>query len=438
MIQYDEAKKSKLKYLLLNKIENLPWYYFNIDLNAALQDTKVYCGLDEVNSFFDKIEVDQFGNFSFVGEISTTEVVTVLFTLIDNNPRVLPEVVKSLFKNNDIQNESDADEGMMGKLNRKNREARNKLFTEKMRDGFRGVKGNIVVLAEGDSWFQFPKIYLKDPVKDIIDWMIEDPIFAVKSLAAGGDWLSNIFYAGEYIEELPKLTPDVFLISGGGNDLVGNNRLALMVRNISTDGLNNLQVIGLFKSLIEKRREDDDIDLVQYKRGLKFVSQDFFKFLNLYFVQYFVFLHNITTHDKYQNMLILTQGYDFAIPFNKSRANWVTFRRLVNEITDTGGWLFEPLSIKGITDPKDQKAVIYTLIYEFNEMLIQLAEFHKHPNVFHIDCRGLATEDDWFDELHLKSDTFEKIANVFKLCINQNIKIDPPPTSKVYKVRDLV
>ena len=33
----------------------------------------------------------------------------------------------------------------------------------------------------------------------------------------------------EYVEELSLLHPDVFLISGGGNDLVGSKRLAAIV-----------------------------------------------------------------------------------------------------------------------------------------------------------------------------------------------------------------
>ena len=53
--------------------------------------------------------------------------------------------------------------------------------------------------------------------------------FAVWSLASGGDWLLNMLSARQYVEELSVLHPDVFLISGGGNDLVGSSRLAAVV-----------------------------------------------------------------------------------------------------------------------------------------------------------------------------------------------------------------
>jgi len=114
---------------------------------------------------------------------------------------------------------------------------------------------------ENLKWFQFPRVYLNiDPVKDIVDWLIEDTKYAVKSLAAGSDWLSNIFYTGEYVEELPKISPDVFLISGGGNDLVGNNRLSIMVINPFMEKVRTKRSDEVFKELIEKRALDKDID----------------------------------------------------------------------------------------------------------------------------------------------------------------------------------
>ena len=45
--------------------------------------------------------------------------------------------------------------------------------------------------------------------RDIVDWLIDDPKYDVYSLTAGGDWLANMFYSGEYIKELPKISPDV-------------------------------------------------------------------------------------------------------------------------------------------------------------------------------------------------------------------------------------
>ena len=54
-------------------------------------------------------------------------------------------------------------------------------------------------------------------------------------------------------------------------------------------------------------------------------------------------------------------------------------------------------------------------------MLKTIAE--EFPNVCHIDCRGIAKgQKDWYDELHLKSHIFKKVAKVYSMLINGEIK----------------
>ena len=431
--------QNKVQELLLNRLDGLTWTYFDLDLNKAY-DKFEYCSEDYIIlDFFKSIHRSPFGTYSYEGRHSKSEMLQILFTIIKNNPHFLKDVLMRLFDINEIKNYSDAHEGILGKFNEKDRELRNKIYKEKIREGHRGLKDNIVILAEGDSWFQFPRVYFKiDPIKDIIDWISEDKKYAIFSLAAGGDWLSNIFYSGEYIEELPKVSPDVFLLSGGGNDLVGSNRLATMVINPKLQKKRDIVHDPFLKKLINKRKDNDDIDLEKYKHGMTFLAHEFFNFLNLYFVQYFVFLYNLTKVKKYEKMMVITQGYDFALPTNENRGNWISIQRILNEFLDSGNWLYEPLNMKGITNSYDQEAVVYTMIYEFNEMLIQLANFDGLKNVFHIDCRGHAKEDDWFDELHLKSYAYESVAKVYKLCMTQNLTMDKKPTKKVYRVVDYV
>ncbi len=429
----------KIQQLLLSRVKNLEWNYFGLDLNKAHSGFNRSISTKEIVAFFDQIEEDDLGEYVYTGEVvDEAKILSILFSIIKSYPEVFKKVLKRIFDINAIVNESESEEGHLGKFNEKDRKFRNKKFKEKIRDGFRAKKDSVVILAEGDSWFQFPRIYLRiDPVKDIIDWLIDDPKYAIHSLAAGGDWLSNIFHSGEYIEELPKVSPDVFLISGGGNDLVGNNRLAIMVINPRLEEKRSIKSDDFLHKLYEKRKGNTDLDNKKYLRGMKFISPEFYELMNLYFVQYFVFLYSLANVKKYENMLMITQGYDFAIPYNKNRGNWISLQRIVNEFTDTGTWLFEPLNMKGITNKQDQEAVIYTMIYEFNEMLIKLANFKGLPNLYHIDSRGFADEDDWYDELHLKSHAFKEIANVYKYCITQNLGKQKSKT-KVYRVKSLV
>lgn len=442
-----EQNIKKIQDLLLNRIDGLRWNYFELNLEEKLgRDADVYADKESVERFFDNIVTDLFGrskvkNEELIPTYTAKEILKIVITIIRANPNIMKGVIKRLFDVNEIRNESDADLGTLGKFNDKDRRFRNKIYKRKIREGHRKDEDNITILAEGDSWFQFPRVYLNiDPVTDIIDWLIKEDKYAICSLAAGGDWFSNIFHSGEYIEELPKVSPDVFLLSGGGNDLVGSYRLAIMVRNPTQEGKRNLSDEKMEKlinrrveSFENRNAEDYNFDLDRYKKGLEFLSDEFFDFINLYFIQYFIFFYGLSQSDKYKNLLMITHGYDYPLPYNGSRAFMLSVQKIINEFTDTGHWLFEPLNMKGITEAADQEAILYTMITEFNEMLYQLASFSRLPNLYHIDCRGVARDDhDWFDELHLKSESYGVIAKAIKDCINDNLRNSDPNRNKIY------
>ncbi len=479
-----------IKALLLNKVERLDWYYFDLDLNEETIQTKSQIKNDiaareanqvpsgnksnlasnpkEEELLSKKLSIkvnNTWTEFFYLkdsdpNKTPSNEIFKCVLEYLENDPGILREVILRLFDMNQIPNESMAQQGMMGKLNLANKRLRNKKFYKLLRKKkFREIEENIVALAEGDSWFQFPRIGVyatnflyrtlgRTPVKDILDHLIRDKAFkkvAVYSLADGGDWLSNMFYMKEYIEELPIISPDVFLVSGGGNDLVGE-RLGLMVRNPRMEGRrkvdqaqkanNTIELAYRLINIREKKMKDKRriIDLDIYKKGISLLSDDFFNFLNIILAQYVNFFSSLLAVDKYRNLLILTHGYDFVIPSNERNGTWISWQRVLNIALDTGGWLYTPLVVKGITDPKEQEAVMYAMIYEFNEMMIQLAE--KFENVVHIDCRGVAEHGkDWFDELHLKSHKYREIAKVYHQCMNDFIKNGRTPLqTNVYQV----
>ena len=440
-----DSKIQKIKEILLNKVKELKWYYFDVEL-GSFDTTKVQPST--IEDFFNDIKVvDE--RYQYTGEILTNsdlyqKGIQSILSVANHNEYIFTEVAKRIFDINVILNESDANSGLMGKFNEEDRIERNKYYKELIVNGFRNDSDNIVLMAEGDSWFEFPRVYLGiDAVKDIVDWLIQDDNFAVYSLASGGDWLSNMLYTGEYIEELPKVSPDAFLISGGGNDLVGNHRLATMVVNPVVEGKRdfNKDENKHLKELLALRLDpkNKNIDCEKYQLGLPLVAEEFLQFMNLIFVQYFLFLSNLTRKgSRYERMVIVTHGYDFAIPSNKKHGNWLSVQRILNKFTDTGKWLFEALAMKGITKPDEQEAVVYVMIYEFNEVMIKLANYF--PNVFHIDCRGVAAPDDWFDELHLKSNKFEQVSETYKKCIRENVKsirqYNTFLKQKVYRVLD--
>lgn len=122
----------------------------------------------------------------------------------------LREMVRRIYNMTEksLRSQSDASTGSLGKLNKKSTANRTKRFYKKIDNNFRDLAkpGNKVILAEGDSWFQFPVC-----VKDIIDWLMENDAYAVYSIAYGGDWIANIVHEEKYIEELTTFAPDVFL-----------------------------------------------------------------------------------------------------------------------------------------------------------------------------------------------------------------------------------
>lgn len=304
-----------------------------------------------------------------------------------------------------IKNASEADQGVLGKLNRRSRRLREKKFWKKIRGG----NYSKIILAEGDSWFEYPLF-----IKDIVDHLNKNKKgYAINSIAYGGDWMANILYEQEYIEKLSLLNPDVFLISGGGNDIVGGYRLAQL--------LNNRKDVP---PIIEA-----DLNSGQGKIQFAEVcfNKEFFGLIELFRLQYMLLFESIKAGEKkFKNLKVITHGYDYAIPGSKIGPGLK--RSLINKFTHNGIWLETPLLLRGYTNNKERIAVVYGMIHFFNEMLIEAGS--KYKNVYHIDIRGAVDpEKGWFDELHPKSKEFGKIARVFRKCIESR-----DTDKKLYKV----
>lgn len=310
-----------------------------------------------------------------------------------------------------IINKSSAHLGAIGKLNRISQKRRDRRYRKKIKNGFRAKsEQNIVILAEGDSWFEFP-IFLNE----VIDHLSKRKNYAVKSLAYGADWLSNILYEGKYVTELDIHKPEVFLISGGGNDLVGGYRLSKLVHKNTKQSLLSTQT-----NLPSKYPNHPKRDAKRYNMGKRFLNKDYEALMNVFRIQYTLLFKSIYhVKSPHKDLITLTHGYDYGIPSKKINFS-IDIRNLhqpfLNLFLRSGKWLYEPLMINGIIDPTQQKAIIYAMIEDFNEMLIDIGD--SFPNVIHIDTRGMVKEKDWFDELHPKGKVFKKIAEKFSAVID--------------------
>ena len=325
-------------------------------------------------------------------------------------------LVKRIFDLSDeyLLNDSTCDRGILGWMNKIGKRIKNRRFLKKLK------KGNIgkIVVAEGDSWFEYPIF-----IKDIVDWMIKLTDYSVYSIAAGGDWIGNILYTGHYITELSIYRPDVFLISGGGNDLVGDNRLAVLIRKRSEVNLQPTEADQTLARHYQAKGISADI-AEKIVLGRKFLNREFWGLLNVFRFQYYLIFKNIRSSTKFDNMKIITQGYDYPIP----SSNRNIFKNPLRLIFKNGHWLDTPLHIRGIRTDKEKVAILTAMLYEFNEMLINVGS--KFSNVFHIDCRGLAKPESWNDELHLKSSCYKDIAKAYIDCVECE-----QSDKKVFKVK---
>lgn len=333
----------------------------------------------------------EFTDNDFIELVSIEGDDAVTFDDLRNNLRRIYDMNES-----SLRSESDAMSGSFGKLNIAKQKKRRKQFFKRMRQGKRRTEYKTVV-AEGDSWFCFPKY-----VKDINEWLIRDDQINLYSVAAAGDWIANMIYEGKYIEELSMMEPDAFMISGGGNDFVGSYRLSFMI-NTNVD---------------EKLPDDDYIKAC--------ISDSFYAFILTLKTQYWLLLSSLQHAKKLKKLKIITQGYDYVIPSLKKWRGPDLIQGIINQFfTATGDWLCTPLKLKGLHDPIKQERIIRHFIDEVNNMFGWLANYpnvngvtgkeYKFPNMYHIDCRGVARNfNDWFDEIHLKSSRFKEIASVYK------------------------
>ncbi len=248
---------------------------------------------------------------------------------------------------------------------------RNRKYKRRIKN-WNGVR----VVAEGDSWFQYPLI-LKDTIDQLID--LDNFQYAILGLSEAGDLLSNIVREDEISEAIEEQDPDVFLISAGGNDMVGNGRLATMVHAF-----------------------DEDREAINYPH------EKFTEFLDGLEHLYRKLFNRILSNKPH--LKIIFHGYDNVIPQN-------------------GSWLGKPLAKQKITNKTLQHKILIEIIKQLNDRLKEIAKDYP-GSVYHVDCRdSVGTKSKWHDELHPKNEGYFNVAKLFdetiKLALNEKLPSSP-------------
>lgn len=239
------------------------------------------------------------------------------------------------------------------------------------------------IVAEGDSWFNYPV----PGAFDVVDWLRCDYGYCVHDFSNGGDELQDMVYGmvrgdgGKLVRKLDaviacvaRAKPMAFVFSGGGNDIVGRELKFFLNRGDS--GLPPLRADRVAQAIaVEARRAYEEV----LARTLSVSPAT----------------------------VLIVHGY--AVP-------WPTGKAVINappRFKFIGPWLKPAFDEKGIEGLTLRRQCLRGLIDAFNAMLADFAAVHP-DNVRHLDFRAAITrKDDWVNELHLVNDLTRFVAKKF-------------------------
>ena len=253
----------------------------------------------------------------------------------------------------------------------------------------RDRRASILLVAEGDSWFDFPSR------SDVITHLKRSG-YAVKSVADHSHTLKFMATSEhqkaefkELIERIAvrKTVPKAILLSGGGNDLVHLFDSLLNHFDPTKPTLNKAEV----ENFLNIRLRND------YLAWLDFITTTCSK-----------------TFQISTTVPILIHGYARTVP--DGRGAFPKF--------GIGPWLKPVFSAKGYTSLEQNSRTMATLVNKFNDMLSTLPDEKKLNHVHYVDVRDELSNDlneykhDWDDELHPTVSGFKKVAKVFASVID--------------------
>lgn len=252
----------------------------------------------------------------------------------------------------------------------------NKVFNRRRNRKFKKrLKNNNlpIIVAEGDSWFLLPDPRIKDTLSYI------NITYNVRSLADAGDELKDYYNNGQFIGEIAKLKPNIILLSGGGNDVIGEQVQDILISNLPA-GLPG----------------DNYIDIKKFQLKMEELEKNY---------RYFITSLQAILSQKEEKSHLFIHGYDYIKSNPKPKFI-------------EGGWANRYMIAAGINKPEDREKVIKILIDKFNQMLENLASKYK-DFVVYVNNRETVGDNEWYDEIHPNSKGYQKVAMNFLTAINK-------------------
>ena len=227
----------------------------------------------------------------------------------------------------------------------------------------------LLMISEGDSWFQHPL------VEEIIDQLMK--YYNIYSLGEAGDEIRNYFMKGKFYKALDDVqkkynrTPRILLLSGGGNDILGEQLLDF-VRP---------------KDQVKEKMKPSDYFTDRFKHQLEIIMEVYADIF-------------ATTKSKIPGIDIITHGYDYILPIEKKKS-----------------WVNQYLLQQGYTTEEERKKLITYLIDTFNQRLEALTK--QYVYVHYINGRTAVQPYQWYDEIHPNKKGFQQIVLKFRQKIRE-------------------
>jgi lysophospholipase L1-like esterase len=244
--------------------------------------------------------------------------------------------------------------------------------------------GGGVLIAEGDSWFDYPFF-------DVLERLEDGFGFEVESVAHKGDTVESMAYDPSQTSKLARLferlggqgrQPRAILLSGGGNDVAGDEFALLLNHAASGLPVLNDQIVS---GVVDQRIK---MALACLIAAVTTLSRRYFG----------------------RAVPVLVHGYGHAIPDGRGYLGGAWFL--------PGPWLKPGFTAKGYGVLSDNAQVVATLIDRFNAMLATLPQAPGLSHVTYVDLRGALNSNlqgyrqSWGNELHPTRAGFESVAGV--------------------------
>lgn len=239
------------------------------------------------------------------------------------------------------------------------------------------------LVAEGDSWFDYP-------MHDVLRCLEDHHGYDVEAISHRGDRVEHMAYADGELEEFARrlekvlrreIVPRAILLSGGGNDLAGSEFGMLLNHFESTiSGLNE----SILRGVIDER-------------------------IKLAYVFIISKITSVCERRISRRLPIVIHGYDYPVPDGRGFLGGAGFL--------PGPWLEPGFRDKGFAHLQQRRSLAMELIDRFNGMLQEVAAIDSFEHVRYLDLRGTLRNSnykvDWANELHPTAKGFEVVAKRF-------------------------